>query len=58
MEDTWKSIRQDWADDTEVTLILRNVPEMVRRELKAACARDGISMQDKILELITAFLKI
>jgi len=36
-----------------VSIIIRNVPESVRRKLKAIAALDGKSMQWLILELIT-----
>jgi len=39
------------------SIILRNVPESIRRELKAKAALDGKSMQGLILELITRFVK-
>jgi len=38
-------------------IIIRNVPESIRRELKAKSALEGKSMQGLILELITRFVK-
>lgn len=38
-------------------IIIRNVPESVRRELKARAAREGKSMQGVILELITRYIE-
>jgi plasmid stability protein len=39
-----------------VTIILRNIPEDTRRELKSHAALEGISMQDLILRLIQEYL--
>jgi NRPS condensation-like uncharacterized protein len=39
-----------------VTIILRNIPEDTRRELKSRAALEGISMQDLILRLIQEYL--
>lgn len=58
------SCPQDWAtkihheegDERESAVIIRNVPETIRRELKAIAARDGKSMQGLILELITKYV--
>lgn len=36
-------------------IIIRNVPESVRRDLKANAAKEGKSMQGLILELITKY---
>jgi hypothetical protein len=35
-----------------VAIIIRNVPELLRREFKARCASEGKSMQEIIIELI------
>ena len=35
-------------------MIIRKVPETLRREFKALCAKEGKSMQGKIIELISA----
>lgn len=55
---------QDWAaaihaEETGQTgqMIIRNVPEATRREFKARCASEGVSMQDKIIELMTDYIK-
>ena len=58
------SCPQEWAtkihkeegDEKESAIIIRNVPEAIRRELKAKAALDGKSMQGLILELITRFV--
>lgn len=39
------------------SIIIRNVPESVRRDLKAKVAQEGGTMQGKILELITAYVR-
>lgn len=58
------SCPQDWAakihhdegDERAAAIIIRNVPESVRRELKARAAREGKSMQEVVLELITRYV--
>ena len=55
------SCPQDWAskihkeegDEKESAIIIRTVPESVRRDIKAKAALEGKSMQGLILELIT-----
>jgi hypothetical protein len=37
-------------------IIIRNVPESVRRELKSRAAKDGKTMQGLVLELITRYV--
>lgn len=56
------SCPQDWAaaihaDETGQTgsMIIRKVPEQLRRDFKARCAAEGVSMQDKILQLMAEF---
>jgi len=56
---TYMSCPQDWAaaihaEETGQTgqMIIRQVPEVLRREFKALCAREGKSMQEKIIELM------
>jgi len=39
------------------TIILRNIPEQLRRRLKAMAAKEGKSMQGLVLELITRYVK-
>lgn len=39
-----------------VPIIIRNVPESVRRDLKARAALEGKSMQGLVLELITRYV--
>ncbi len=58
------SCPQDWAakihhdegDEKESAIIVRNVPESIRRELKSRAAKDGKSMQGLVLELITRYV--
>ena len=49
-------IHKEEADEKESAIIIRNVPESVRRELKAKAAIDGKSMQGVVLELITRYV--
>lgn len=42
--------------DPHKAIIIRNVPESVRRELKAKAAKEGKSMQGVILELIIRYV--
>ena len=37
-----------------VTIMVRNLPEDVKREFKALCAEKGETMQDEIVRLIEA----
>lgn len=39
--------------ERETAIMIRNVPESIRRDLKAKAALEGKSMQGFILELIT-----
>lgn len=57
------SCPQDWAaaihaEETGQTgqMIIRNVPEDLRREFKSKCAAEGASMQGKILELMAQYV--
>jgi len=58
------SCPQDWAtkihkeegDEKESAIIIRNIPESVRRELKARAALEGKSLQGLVLELITRYV--
>lgn len=43
--------------DNNKAIIIRNVPESIRRELKAKAAKDGKTMQGLILELIVKAVK-
>jgi hypothetical protein len=47
---------EDEADEKK-SIIIRNVPESIRRNLKAKAALEGKSMQGLILELITSYVK-
>ena len=37
-------------------LIVRKIPESVRRDFKSKCAADGVSQQDKIIELMRKYV--
>ena len=50
------NIHKEEGDETETAIIIRNVPESVRRELKAKAALEGKSMQWLVLELITRYV--
>lgn len=43
--------------DPPCSIIIRNVPESVRRELKAKAAKEGKSMQAVLLELIEKYVR-
>jgi len=49
-------IHKEEGDEKESAIIIRNVPESVRRDLKAKAALEGKSMQGLILELITRYV--
>lgn len=61
---SYMSCPQDWAakihhdegDEKESAIIIRNVPESIRRELKSRAAKDGKTMQGLVLELITIYV--
>ena len=63
---TTMSCPQDWAakihhdegDERESAIIIRNVPESIRRELKSKAAIEGKSMQGLVLELITRYVSV
>jgi plasmid stability protein len=42
---------------TDKSIIIRNVPDQVRRELRAAAAMEGRPMQRVVLDLILQYLK-
>ena len=58
------SCPQDWAtkshaeegDEKELTIIIRNVPESIRKALKIKAITEGKSMQGLVLELITRYV--
>jgi hypothetical protein len=50
-------IHKEEGDEKETAIIIRNVPESVRRDIKAKAAIEGKSMQGLILELITQHVK-
>jgi plasmid stability protein len=43
-------------EDPEVSIIIRNVPESIRRALKSKAAAEGNTMNAVILELITRYV--
>lgn len=49
-------IHKDEAAEKESAIIIRNVPESIRRDLKATAALEDKSMQGLILELITRYV--
>ena len=57
-QDWAAKIHKDESEEKESAIIIRNVPESLRRELKAKAAREGKSMQGSILELITKYAGI
>lgn len=38
------------------SMIIRNIPDSLRREFKACCAQEGISQQGKIVELMRDYV--
>lgn len=44
--------RKKRSVDRRVAILVRNLPERIRNVFKAYCAKRGISMQDRIVELI------
>jgi len=67
MTDQWKSIglyehpaklHHDEGDEKESAIIIRNVPESIRRELKSRAAKEGKSMQGLVLELIIKYVTV
>lgn len=57
------SCPQDWAAAIHAeesgqtgSMIIRKVPDELRRAFKARCAAEGISQQDKIIELMAAYV--
>ena len=51
---TWAAkIHKEEGDEKQSAIIIRNVPEPIRRSLKARAASEGKSMQGLVLELIT-----
>lgn len=58
------SCPQDWAaaihaEETGQTgsMIIRNVPESIRREFKARCVKEGRSMQEVLISLMSEYVK-
>jgi len=47
-----------WGEIEEKTgnMIVRKVPESLRRQFKSKCAAEGISQQDKIIELMREYV--
>mgnify|MGYP000964836166 CR=1 FL=1 len=55
---TVEQVREEMAAVVEPTteLIVRKIPESLRRDFKSKCAADGISQQDKIIELMRNYV--
>jgi hypothetical protein len=61
---TYMSCSQDWAakihkeegDEKESAIIIRNVPESLRKALKIKAMQEDKTMQGLILELITRYV--
>lgn len=55
---TADEVREEMAAVLEPTveLIIRKIPESLRRDFKSKCASDGISQQDKIIELMRQYV--
>lgn len=43
-------------DRQETTIIIRKVPVELHRLFKVACAQEGVTQQDKVLELIKNYI--
>ena len=55
-QDWAAKIHKDEGDEKESAIIIRNVPESIRRELKARAAKEGKPMQLLVLEIITRYV--
>lgn len=55
---TVEQVRDEMTAVVEPTteLIVRKIPESVRRDFKSRCAADGVSQQDKIIELMRQYV--
>jgi hypothetical protein len=55
---TVDDVRAEMVAVTEPTteLIVRKIPESLRRDFKSKCAADGVSQQDKIIELMRGYV--
>jgi hypothetical protein len=55
---TVEQVREEMAAVVEPTteLIVRKIPESLRRDFKSKCASDGVSQQDKIIELMRQYV--
>ena len=49
-------IHKEEGDEKESAIIIRNVPESIRRDLKSRAALEGKPMQSLVLELITRYV--
>ena len=64
MDTSTMSCPQDWetkihakeGDEKALAIIIRNVPESVRKALKIKAITEGKSMQGLVLELITRYV--
>lgn len=41
---------------TKTSLFIRGLPNVIHREFKARCAKEGISMNQKVQQLLTQFI--
>ena len=53
---TKKHEEMDAVVEPTTELIVRKIPESVRRDFKSKCAADGVSQQDKIIELMRQYI--
>ena len=44
------------TEERTTELIVRKIPESVRRDFKSKCAANGVSQQDKIIELMRQYV--
>jgi len=57
MTEKGKMKKSSMAGNTEIdqqtkSIIIRNLPEILHKNFKSLCAMEGVSLQDKIVELI------
>ena len=44
------------SEEKYVEMVIRKIPESLRREFKSKCAAEGVSQQDKIIELMMDYV--
>jgi hypothetical protein len=57
-QDWAAKIHKDEAEEKETAIIIRNVPESIRRKLKARAAEEGKTQQGLVLEIITRYVSM